>query len=400
MPLERARTLEEAFEAANGAGVAGPEHGRRRTQRDASAGRSTASIPSRIGFDGRLPASWADGWRGWNGWLDAGRISAHRSTRPADRIWTANARVVDGAMLARLGDGSYEVGSRATIVRDRLRDRESFTPRDMLAIQLDARATFLARWRDLILRPPEPRRHRRAMRHGSDSATSSRRTGRGRRAPDSAAYRLTRMFRDQVMDRVISFVLAECYEADPNFDYTLRSQARGRRYGSSCTERPIHLLNPRYGSWTDLFTAAIEAVIDQANREDGGDLSRKHVVRLQPAGFPASALRPPAVLQPLARHAAVDMPGDLFTPRMHWDTTGASERMVVSPGNERTASCTCPPARAGIRCLPFYRNSHDAWAEGEPTPFLPGPTRHTLTLVSVDLRGPVFSRPAAAEGGP
>ena len=46
---------------------------------------------------------------------------------PGDRIWTANARVVDGAMLARLGDGSYEVGARATMIRDRLRERESFT---------------------------------------------------------------------------------------------------------------------------------------------------------------------------------------------------------------------------------------------------------------------------------
>ena len=41
-------------------------------------------------------------------------------------------------MLARLGDGSYEVGSRATMIRDRLRDARTFTARDMLAIQLDA----------------------------------------------------------------------------------------------------------------------------------------------------------------------------------------------------------------------------------------------------------------------
>ena len=36
------------------------------------------------------------------------------------------------------------------------------------------------------------------------------------------------MFRDQVMERVISFVAAECYEADPEFDYTwIRRRLRG-----------------------------------------------------------------------------------------------------------------------------------------------------------------------------
>ena len=97
----------------------------------------------------------------------------------------------------------------------------------MLDIQLDARATFLARWRDLILRPPDAKTSSPATRRGSDSATSSRRTGPGEASPDSAAYRLTRMFRDQVMDRVISFVLAECYEADADFDYTLVRRREG-----------------------------------------------------------------------------------------------------------------------------------------------------------------------------
>ena len=46
-------------------------------------------------------------------------------------------------------------------IRDRLMAHERFTPRDMLAIQLDTRADFLARWRDLSLRTLTPRRRRR-----------------------------------------------------------------------------------------------------------------------------------------------------------------------------------------------------------------------------------------------
>jgi penicillin amidase len=29
---------------------------------------------------------------------------------------------------------------------------------------------------------------------------------------------------------------------------------------------------------------------------------------------------------------------------------------------------------------PFYRAGHAAWVNGEPTPLLPGPAQHTLTL--------------------
>ena len=32
----------------------------------------------------------------------------------------------------------------------------------------------------------------------------------------------------------------------------------------------------------------------------------------------------------------------------------------------------------------FYANSHDAWVNGDPTPFLPGPPEHTLTLIGGD----------------
>jgi penicillin amidase len=377
MPLERVRTLEEAFEAANGAGV--PGQNLVLGERSGRIGWTIfGSIPNRVGFDGTLPSSWGDGLRGWNGWLHPDNYP-RLIDPPGDRIWTANARVVDGGMLAQLGDGSYEVGSRATMVRDRLRDRDSFTPRDMLDIQLDARATFLARWRDLILEhltedvvAGDPARQR--FRDIVDKGWS------GQASPDSAAYRLTRMFRDQVMNRVISFVLAACYEADANFDYTLVRKREGPVW-KLAHERPIHLLNPRYGSWRDLFTASIEALIDQADRQDGGDLSARTWADYNRLVFrhPLSSAVP--VFGRFLDMPAVDMPGDLFTTRMHFGSSGASERMVVSPGHEQEGIMQMPTGQSGHPLSPFYSNSHGAWTRGEPTPFLPGPAEHTLTLV-------------------
>ena len=86
-------------------------------------------------------------------------------------------------MLATLGDGNYDVGSRARDIRDRLREREQFTARDMLDIQLDARSTFLSRWRDLILRHLTPDTVAGDAARARVPRRSSRRTGPARRRP-------------------------------------------------------------------------------------------------------------------------------------------------------------------------------------------------------------------------
>jgi penicillin amidase len=376
LPLEEARSVDAALDAANSLGTP--------AQNMVVADRSGriawtiyGSLPRRIGLDGTTPESWADGWRGWNGWLTPAEYP--RIVDPAGgRLWTANARVVDGNLLRTLGDGNYDLGARAREIRDRLRERERFSARDMLDIQLDARSTFLSRWRDLILRHLTPD-------NIAGDAPRARfreiveKDWTGEASPDSAAYRLTRMFRDQVIERITSFVLAECYEADPAFDYT-RIRRREGAIWKLVTERPAHLLNPRYGSWTDLMTASIDALIQEAMENSSGDLARKKWSDYNVIAFrhPLSGSLPFVsrwLDMPVAK-----FPGDLFTPRVHWNTNAASERMVVSPGNERDGLMHMPTGQSGHPLSPFYRNSHDAWARGEPTPFLPGPTRYTLTL--------------------
>src|SRR3546814_14629270 len=61
---------------------------------------------------------------------------------PAHRLWSANARVVDGEALAMIGDSGYALGARAGQIRDDLFAQEQFTETDMMAIQLDERTRF------------------------------------------------------------------------------------------------------------------------------------------------------------------------------------------------------------------------------------------------------------------
>jgi penicillin amidase len=374
--FEDARTLEESLDAANTLGTP--------AQNMVVADRSGriawtiyGSLPRRIAMAGLLPESWADGWRGWNGWLTPAEYP--RIVSPASgRLWTANARVADGSVLRTLGDGNYDIGARAREIRDRLREREQFTARDMLDIQLDARSTFLSRWRDLVLKHLTPD-HVAGDAERASFREILERDWTGEASPDSAAYRLTRMFRDQVIERVTSFVLAECYEADPAFDYT-RIRRREGAIWKLVNERPAHLLNPRYGSWSDLLTSSIDAIIQEAMENSKGDLSRKKWSDYNVIAFRHPLSRSIPFASRWLDMPAAKLPGDLFTPRMHWNTNGASERMVVSPGNERDGLMQMPTGQSGHPLSPFYSNSHDAWARGEPTPFLPGPTRYTLTL--------------------
>ena len=376
-PLESARSINEAFDEANGLGT--PGQNLVVVDRDGHIGWTVyGAIPRRVGFDPALPSSWADGTRGWQGWLDKSEYPRIVDP-PGGRIWTANARVVGGEMLARLGDGGYEMGARARQIRERLTARDHFTARDMLAIQMDASSEFLDRWRQLLLESLPP-----AAVDGHPDRAELRRivesNWAGRALPDSAAYGFVHRFRDLLSERVIAFVLSECYEQDPTFDYSTERRREGPIW-KIVTEKPEHLLDPQYATWDQMILATIDTMIDEAKKDRPGSLADR-----QWSEYNVIAYRHPlSPALPAFMSRWLDMPrrplaGDMYTIQVHSGSLGASVRMVVSPGHEAEGIMHMPTGQSGHPLSPFYANSHDAWVTGDPTPFLPGPTQHTLTL--------------------
>lgn len=375
-PLETAGTVEEAVAEANGLGTPGQNFVV--ADRSGQIGWSVyGAIPRRVGLTGELPASWADGQRTWDGWLTDAEYPRVVNP-PSGRIWTANARVVDGEMLAALGDGSYEIGSRARAIRDRLMAKAHFTARDLLDIQLDTSTSFLSRWRTVLVNTLSDdaiggSERRRDFRDLLVSGWSDR------LAPDSTAYRLTRQFRELVSERVIAFVLSECYEADRSFDYrTVRR--RDAPIHALVAQQPPHLLDPQYSTWNEMLLAAVDDTIELVMRDRAGPLRDRVWSEMNVPSFrhPLSAAVP--VVGRWLDMPREPLPGDLYTPRVHWGSIGASERMVVSPGREAEGIMHMPTGQSGHPLSPFYANSHPAWVRGEATPFLPGPAEHTLTL--------------------
>jgi penicillin amidase len=56
--------------------------------------------------------------------------------------------------------------------------------------------------------------------------------------------------------------------------------------------------------------------------------------------------------------------------------------MVVSPGFEENGIFHMPTSQSGHPWSPYYGMGHTDWEQGIASPFLPGKTKYTLTLLS------------------
>ena len=165
------------------------------------------------GGDSRFPLRGPDEAGAWQGYLTA--EEAPRIVNPPEgRLWTANARVVDGPMLAKIGFGDYDRGCRAGMIRDRLRALDKATEADMLAIQLDDRAVFLERWRRLLLDLLTPEAIAQDPRRGELKNVVE--NWGARAAVGSAGYRLVWEFRLRVVRAVLSPLTARCARPIPS----------------------------------------------------------------------------------------------------------------------------------------------------------------------------------------
>jgi penicillin amidase len=378
--LEEVTSLENALLAANRTGIP-PQNFVCADTTGRIGWTIIGAIPNRRGFSGKVPTSWADGSRSWDGWLEPEDYP--RILDPEDGIlWTANNRQVSGEMLAVLGDGGFDLGARAQQIRNDLLALNEPTEDDMLAVQLDDRAVFLDRWRTLVLELLD------------DEAVAGqagrlrfrdlvRDTWTGRASVDSQAFRLVRTFRIETFELVYGRLMADLIEADERFSIYRFVQWEDSLW-RLITERPAHFLGPGDESWREVLLTAVDGTVDYFETEIGPDpelwtWGGRNTVRIRhPISMAVPQLSPWLDIEPM------QLPGASIMPRVQSPGFGASERFAVSPGREDEGYFHMPGGQSGHPLSPFYRAGHEAWVDGEPTPFLPGETVHTLTLVPTD----------------
>lgn len=368
-----AEDLDDAFRIARRSGM--PPQNLVAADADGEIGWAIAGpIPRRRGFSGTAPTSWADGERGWDGYLPPEEAPEIRNP-PSGLLWTANNRLVDGGWLDLLGrGGGYAHGGRAARIRARLLAAERLDEPAMLDIQLDDRAVELEEWRGLFLpaldRAPDPL--------AAEAARVLRRGWDGRASVDSAAYRLARNARIELLLAAYEPLTEPARRLLPDFSFWVANQWPGPLLRLA-RERPSHFVPPGAADWDEaLAAAALRAARAAAGsgplaEATWGKENRVHLRHPLSPGLPGPVARfldaPPRGL-----------PGDSGLPRAQSGAHGPSNRLVVSPGREEDALLHMPGGQSGHPLAPYYLAGNRDWEEGRPTPLLAGEMAWTLVL--------------------
>ncbi|AWF81154.1 penicillin acylase family protein [Microbulbifer sp. A4B17] len=370
LSMEAVRTAEEALNLGPSIGI--PHQNLVVGDSEGNIGWSVAgAIPKRVGFDGSRSVSWADGNAYWDGYISAQEYPRLYNPESA-RIWSANARIVDGDYLKLMGNHGYALGARQQQIRDRLFAQETFNERDLLKIQLDDQALFLERWQQHLLSLLEDQEDYREI---NDQIQN----WGGRASVDSVGYRIVRNYRLKLMELTTAPILTYMRRHQPNFSFGQLKRQFEYPLWEMAQNEPQQLLNPDFESWNAIKLAALDQVLEKMSRSNQ-PLKRQswgaeNMAKIQ---HPLGKAIPP--LNWFLAMPAEPLEGDTHMPRFQSPTHGASQRLVVSPGRDSHGIFHMATGQSAHPLSPFFGNGHKDWTEGNASPLAKRETRYRLTL--------------------
>ncbi len=340
-------------------------------------------IPRREGFDGTFWNSWAHGDKGWLGYFE---FEDYPKVYNPDnhRIWTANARTMSGDYLRLMGSGThYALGARQQQIRDALLAKDQFTERDLLDIQLDDRALFLTPWHQhltaLVKASDSP------LLHDKTALLSVLERWGARASADSVGYRMVRNFRLKTIEYAMAPFVTALTQADESFEFKHVKRSSEYPVWAMITEQPAHLLNPDFESWQALQVSALNDVLSSM-ADDGVELTEQTWGRENSANIIHPLVKAVPALRAFLSMPNDRLAGDSHMPRVQTPTNGASERMVVTPGQEHKGIFHMATGQSGHPLSDWFDAGHRDWVEGNASAFLPAETQHKLILTPVANR--------------
>lgn len=381
MEFESAQNVEQLMDIANRAGM--PNQNVMIADRDGNIGWTISGrIPKRVGPPPNTPVDWSQGGQ-WLGYLKA---SEHpRAYNPPDgRLWTANNRIQGDYFLSVIGDGRYDLGARARQIRDRLNEKEIHDEQSLLAIQLDDEARFLRPWKERLLtvadRMPQPI---------SNELVRFVKTSSDRASADAVGYRIVHEFRAQVLSRIFGIAGSRRDSKRVGAARGLASVVPDKPYiaissedvvEQLLTDRPMHWLPAEYPTWDALLADAAKGTEESLTRNQPLSEARWGNRNRAAIRHPLAMVVP--ALSGVLNMIDFELAGDNHMPRVQSPSSGASERLVVSPGSEEQGIYHQPGGQSGHPFSPFFRAGYEDWVFGKPSPLLPGKPKHQLVLVA------------------
>ncbi|MDD5034358.1 MAG: penicillin acylase family protein [Methylococcaceae bacterium] len=332
----------------------------------------SGKIPLRFGFDGSVSRSWADGTRGWKGYIPPQELPRVVNP-PSGFIANANQRMLGKDYPYVIGH-DFDHGHRAHRISERLAETGKMTERDMFALQLDTRAEFYRYYQRLALSLPG---------QGNDAEQDARlalEAWDGAAERESEGFALLVEFRRLLLEEIVAPYMAPCRTLDSKF--RLHRAAIDEPLQQILNARLPELLphRERYRDW-DTF---LHELLMQAQH----NVSAHHK---SPERLVWGEVNRVAIAHPFSSalpwlKAWLDMPAEPVSGcpecvRAYSASHGASERLVVSPGHESGGFLHMPGGQSGHPLSPHYRSQHGAWVEGKVLPFATGRPFHRLELL-------------------
>lgn len=311
----------------------------------------------------------------------------------SNRLWTANDRIISNTDLPRFGNGGYALGARGLQIKQGLFAKEQFDEQAFYELQLDNKAIFLTKWHRLLLSVLQTQAD--TFQTDIEHLTQWQACA----CSDSIGYSLTRRFRSTVINQLLAPI-----------EQTLKKHEVSTRPIYRAVEPAIwEILTQHDESWlpsTGLTTndEGINAVtIDlqyntfllEAYKTTRQKLIKDHKANSNTlAGLEWGNVNKLKVNHPIAAQVGpfasllnmnpVNGFGDSFMPAVQGTGFGASQRLIVRPGEEHKAILTVPGGQSGHPLSKFFRTGFEDYANARNTPLLPSEVLHELTFTKQD----------------
>ncbi len=375
LDMDTVHTVQQAISVLNNAG--GPPQNVVLADREGHIGWTyMGRFPKRVGLDGLISRSWADGQPAWQGFIPAQELP--RLLDPEDGfIVTANNRTLGSEYPYVIGH-NWALGYRAFRIAELLRERQAMTEQDLLGIQLDNRSAVLDFYQQIALKVLRDTGNKDDVLLDVEAALLA---WDGHMQIGSIGATLLAEFRNRLAQEVFSKVVAACRDYDPDFRYAWREMETPLRL--LLNQQPQGLLNPDYhDDWQRMILVTLRETASSLQQQYPGlrlaqlNWGQTHPIRIQ---HPFSKVS--AVLGSLLDMQSFAGDGCASICVKVLDTAhGASERLVLAPAHPESAIFQMPTGQSGHPLSPHYRDQQLRWQQGVAAPLTTNDKRQRLMV--------------------
>ncbi|WP_263009495.1 penicillin acylase family protein [Dickeya zeae] len=295
---------------------------------------------------------------------------------PQGVIVAANNRMLFDDQGERLGDGGADPGVRASAIHQALGEVSQPDIAAMHRIQLDNRALLAASWRDRLMECMN------ASAPDSMADYTAVKTllqqWNGQAAADSVAYLLLNRWREALYQQLFGTFDQQLSQAWPKASYRAANPRWDMTVQQLMRDEAMLWVPKPAKNWCQFSLQQLETVW----RDNGeghrrwGDENQSHIAHPLASSLPLLGRLLQAPVYPLS--------GDNNVPHVNRPTFGASERLVISPGDDAGATLSLPGGQSGNPLSRWWLDGYHRWISDAQTPLLPGTGTRQLRLKPAD----------------